>query len=275
MNPEKLSWKQRAEIISDALKPLSKKWHSRIISFLLRKDSASFTDMRENMEGISNKVLSDSLSELQDTGIIEKTSDQDSMYSLTDKGKDLSPVFDELAEWGENYLREDKKKILVIEDNDAQAEMYKRWLEPKYSANIATTYDEVLKEYTGDEKVILLDRKLKESEAEDIIDSLEGIKDKNIVVITGMEPDLGLLDMPINDYLIKPIDRGKLRDTVRKVLEAERKTDKAQKLLQLLSKKQILDDKPTDTREKQEYQKLVKRIDELRDEINDLPESVN
>lgn len=274
MNPGKLSWKERAEIISDALNPLSKKWNSKIILFLLRNNSASFTDILDDISGISNKVLSDSLSDLEESGIIEKTDSQDTKYSLTDKGKDLSPVFDELAEWGENYLRESKKEILIIEDNIAQAKMYKRWLEPKYTAKTATKFDKVLKEYKGDEEVILLDRKLDGAEAEDLIDSLEGIENQNIVVITGMEPDLDLLNMPINDYLIKPVDRELLRDTVRKVIEADKRPDKTKELLELLSKKKILDDKPTEVREKEEYQKLVRKIDELRDEISNLPESM-
>jgi DNA-binding HxlR family transcriptional regulator/response regulator of citrate/malate metabolism len=267
MNPEKLSWKQRAEIISDALDPLSKKWHSKIISFLLRKDTASFTDLRENMEGISNKVLSNSLSELQSKKIVQKTDEGDNRYSLTDKGKDLSPVFDELAEWGENYLREDKKEILIIEDNKAQAKMYKRWLEPKYSAKIANTFDEALEEYSKTENVILLDRRLEDSEAEEIIESLADIEEQNIVVITGMEPDVDLLDMPIKDYLIKPIGREDLRDSVRKVLEADRGTEKHKELLELLSKKRVLDEKPTEVRQKREYQNLVERIEQLQEEL--------
>lgn len=274
MESKNLDWKQRAEIISESLKPLNGKWHAKIIAFLLKKDSSSFTDLRQNMNGISNKVLSDSLSNLQDQGIIERTDEEDKEYALTDKGKDLSPVLNELADWGESYLREDKIKILVIEDNKAQAEMYKRWLEPKYSAEVATSFDEALRKYDKDQEVILMDRKLKNSKAEDLISSLDGIENRNIIVITGMEPDLDLLEMPIKDYLIKPIDRDKLRNTVKKILEVDKRTDKDKELLELLSKKRVLDKKPSEVREKQQYHQLVDRIDELKEDLDNIPDSV-
>ena len=274
MDSRDLGWKQRAELISESLEPLNSKWHAKIIAFLLRKESASFTELRQNMDGISNKVLSDSLSKLQDQEIIQRTDEGNKEYVLTDKGKDLSPVLRELASWGESYLRDDKIKILVIEDNKEQAEMYKRWLEPKYLAEVAKSYDEALRKYREDQRIILMDRNLENSKAEDLINSLDGITDSNIVLITGMEPDLSLLDMPIKDYLIKPIGREKLIKTVNKILEVDKRTDKDKELLGLLSKKRVLDNKSSEVREKEEYHELVDRIEELKNELDNIPDSV-
>ncbi len=60
------------------------------------------------MPGISSKVLTQNLYELQRNGIIEKKVIQDqpekTEYVLTEKGKDLRTVMMEMRTWGERWL---------------------------------------------------------------------------------------------------------------------------------------------------------------------------
>ncbi|MEM0165288.1 MAG: helix-turn-helix domain-containing protein [Saccharolobus sp.] len=53
---------------------------------------------------LSSKTLSKSLKELESLGIIErKSSSGIKFYQLTEKGKELKGVFDELRKWGEKF----------------------------------------------------------------------------------------------------------------------------------------------------------------------------
>jgi DNA-binding HxlR family transcriptional regulator len=84
---------------------LGRKWHPVIIHRLMQRP-LGFNKLQEEVHGISSKVLSDSLEDLQGKNVVEKKVIQESPkkveYSLTQKGETLRPVIEEMLEWGEN-----------------------------------------------------------------------------------------------------------------------------------------------------------------------------
>ncbi|WP_276272360.1 winged helix-turn-helix transcriptional regulator [Haloarcula litorea] len=89
---------------------IGKKWHPVIVHRLLQDGPSGFNELKENVDGVSSKVLSDSLGDLQENGLVNRdvVSEQPFrvQYSLTDRGASLEPVIDAMAEWGEAYLAE-------------------------------------------------------------------------------------------------------------------------------------------------------------------------
>lgn len=67
--------------------------------------------MQKSLEGISQKVLTDSLRSMESDGIISRTVFPEVPprveYSLTELGETMRPILDAMEVWGENY-----KKIL-------------------------------------------------------------------------------------------------------------------------------------------------------------------
>lgn len=82
---------------------LSRKWHPVIIHRLLER-SMGFNELQREVHHISDKVLSDSLSDLQQRGIVEKEvlsrKPKEVEYSLTDTGQSLRRVIEPMLEWG-------------------------------------------------------------------------------------------------------------------------------------------------------------------------------
>jgi DNA-binding HxlR family transcriptional regulator len=89
---------------------IGKKWHPVLVHRLLDSGPSGFNELKENVDGISSKVLSDSLEDLQDNGLVEREiiSEQPFrvQYSLTDRGSALEPVIDAMHEWGTTHLTE-------------------------------------------------------------------------------------------------------------------------------------------------------------------------
>jgi DNA-binding HxlR family transcriptional regulator len=87
---------------------IGKKWHPVIVHRLLDHGPVGFNDLKADVDGISSKVLSDNLSELEESGIVDRevVSDQPVRvnYSLTDRGADLEPVIEAMADWGQTHL---------------------------------------------------------------------------------------------------------------------------------------------------------------------------
>lgn len=112
-SPEKLSvWCAGEEWcpISSTASLIGKKWHPVIIHRLLEHGPSGFNELKENVDGISSKVLSDSLEDLQEKGLVDREVINEHPfrvnYSMTDHGASLEPVITEMADWGQTHLKE-------------------------------------------------------------------------------------------------------------------------------------------------------------------------
>ena len=89
---------------------LSKKWHPVIINELLESESMGFNELKDRVGGISSKVLSESLGDLEDKQVVNREVISEKpfrvKYTLTDIGKDLEPILDDMQSWGKENLRE-------------------------------------------------------------------------------------------------------------------------------------------------------------------------
>ena len=85
---------------------LGKRWTPQIVRALLA-DHARFSDLRLAIPSISDALLSDRLKELEAAGILTRTVTPATPvridYELTARGRDLSGVIEELAEWAERW----------------------------------------------------------------------------------------------------------------------------------------------------------------------------
>ena len=92
---------------------LGHKWKALIIRDLLN-GSRRFTELKKSVKGITQKVLSYCLKELEEEGLVVrkdyKTTPPKVEYSLTDVGYSLLPVLNSMASWGTDYKKYIKLK---------------------------------------------------------------------------------------------------------------------------------------------------------------------
>lgn len=98
-----------------ALSFLEGKWKLRVIYAIGLNDHIRFNELRRQVSGISNLMLSKTLQELEDGGIVARKQYNEIPprveYSLTELGKGIYPVMDSLEKWGELlYLHVEKKQ---------------------------------------------------------------------------------------------------------------------------------------------------------------------
>lgn len=86
---------------------LCRKWHTRIVYRLLEDGPMGFSALKDSLVGISSKMLSESLTTLQEDGIVHREIINDQPirvnYSLTERGVALEPVLSALLYWGTEY----------------------------------------------------------------------------------------------------------------------------------------------------------------------------
>lgn len=84
------------------------KWYPVILHQLCVEDDRGFSDLHESIDDISNKMLSDSLSALEDQDLVcrEVVSDKPVRvrYTLTNRGHELEDVLAAMLDWGQSNL---------------------------------------------------------------------------------------------------------------------------------------------------------------------------
>ena len=87
---------------------IGSKWKLLIIRNLLVRPWR-FNELKRDLEGISQKVLTDSLRSMEEDGLITRTVFPEVPprveYALSDLGKTLKPILDSLVEWGTAYKK--------------------------------------------------------------------------------------------------------------------------------------------------------------------------
>lgn len=94
--------------VTTALSIIGGKWKV-IILYHLQEDKKRFGELQRLVKGISQKMLTQELRDLEETGLVARkvypVVPPKVEYSLTDLGRSLRPVLDQLCEWGENYRK--------------------------------------------------------------------------------------------------------------------------------------------------------------------------
>ena len=90
--------------VHDAMDVLSGKWKISIISSICYYNDRRFSDILNDVDGISNKMLSKELKELEINKLIKRnvlnTQPVTVKYNLTEYGRTLQTIIDNLSDWG-------------------------------------------------------------------------------------------------------------------------------------------------------------------------------
>lgn len=85
---------------------IGSKWKLLIIRNLLVRPWP-FNELKKDLDGISQKVLTDSLRSMEADGLITRTVFPEVPprveYALSDLGQSLKPILDSMVEWGNAY----------------------------------------------------------------------------------------------------------------------------------------------------------------------------
>ena len=89
-------------------------WILHILWYLYEILTTRFNELKRKTKGITNVMLTKSLRELEENNLVIRkqynTIPSKVEYSLSQRGKDLLPVLNELNSWGEKQIMIDREK---------------------------------------------------------------------------------------------------------------------------------------------------------------------
>ncbi|TQQ82714.1 response regulator [Halonotius terrestris] len=110
-------------------------------------------------------------------------------------------------------LRAEKPRVVVVDDEKKVADAYALRLQDVAAVSVAYDGREALDLITEGRPpdVVLLDRHMPGLSGDDVLEKIreQGIRTQ-VVMVTAIDPDLGVVDLPFDDYLSKPVDREDL-----------------------------------------------------------------
>lgn len=103
---------KRVRSVRDSMDALNGKWKIAIISSICCYGTRRFSDILNDVEGISNRMLSKELKELEINELVKRTVLDTQpitvQYELTEHGNTLQTIISNLAAWGVEH----RKKIV-------------------------------------------------------------------------------------------------------------------------------------------------------------------
>jgi DNA-binding HxlR family transcriptional regulator len=99
---------------------IGKKWTLLILLELYKgkHEEKHFNDLKKHVQGITPKVLSERLSELENEGLVNRRVDNTKvpircLYSMTESGKELIGVIQDIKSWGLKWKFENEECLLT------------------------------------------------------------------------------------------------------------------------------------------------------------------
>jgi len=93
--------------VTQTMAVIGGKWKP-IILFCIREDKKRFSEIKRLIPGVTQKMLTQQLRELEEQGIVHReihpVIPPKVEYSLTPYGCTLIPILDAMAKWGKNHM---------------------------------------------------------------------------------------------------------------------------------------------------------------------------
>ena len=169
-------------------------------------------------------------------------------------------------------MSDDTPQVLVVEDERDLAELYTTWLAESYRVHTVHDGRAALEALDDEIRVVLLDRRMPDLSGDEVLDVLrERGLDCRVAMVTAVEPDVDVVDMGFDDYLVKPVSRDELTRTVSNLLVRDEYDEGVRRLFSLASKKSLLesDTSAAELEDSEKYRQLLDDIESLRAELDD------
>lgn len=156
--------------------------------------------------------------------------------------------------------------VLLVDDERELIDLYEAWLEVTYDVRTATSGVEALDLVDDAIDVVLLDRNMPDRSGDEVLEAIRGrALGCRVSMVTALEPSFDVLELAFDDYLLKPVFRKELNETVDNLLALNEYDEAVQEYFALVAKlATIRSSLPTEKLETNEsYARLQSRLQSI------------
>lgn len=162
--------------------------------------------------------------------------------------------------------------ILVVDDEPGIRELLTAWLADEYDLRVAVSAKEGREHLDRDVDLALIDRRMPGVSGDELLDRVrEAGHEFPVAMITAVTPELDILDMPFDDYIVKPIEKEELLRKVELLLKRSEFDERSRRLFRLAAKRGTLRaSEEVEHYASEEYQQITEEIEEIRADLEDV-----
>jgi len=163
--------------------------------------------------------------------------------------------------------------VLIVEDEQHLADLYTDYLVDSYDVRTAYSGEAGIEQLSEDVDVVLLDRRMPVVSGNEVLAEIEERSlPCRVAMVTAVNPDFDILEMGVDDYLVKPVTRAELTDVVDRLRKVASYNEQLQALTTRKLKRNVLQVEKTETelQESQRYRELQREIDEIAERVDEL-----
>jgi len=157
--------------------------------------------------------------------------------------------------------------VVVVDDERDVAELYSAWLETTHEVRSANGGAEALDLVDESVDVVFLDRQMPDMSGDEVLSVIDdrGL-DCRVVMVTAVDPDFDIIEMPFDEYLTKPVGRDDLLEMVDAMRTRDTYDEHLQEYFAMASKKATLESEknPVELDGNEEYREVSERVESLR-----------
>ena len=162
-----------------------------------------------------------------------------------------------------------EQTVLVVDDDEDLADTCRYWLDgERFTVETAYGGEEALDRLDDSVDVILLDRRMPSVSGDDVLDEIRarGL-DCRVAMMTAVEPDTDIVEMPFDTYLVKPVSKSDVKETVEELLFRAGFDSEVREYFALESTEKVLESRELEElREPEALDELRSRLDTVRAE---------
>jgi DNA-binding response OmpR family regulator len=162
--------------------------------------------------------------------------------------------------------------VLIIEDDQDVAEAYATMLRDTYDVTVVNSGEAAIERLDSSVDVVLLDRRLPDITGDEVLDRMDREQlGCRVVMVTAVDPDLDIVEMEFDEYLVKPVSNESITAAVEQMLERNSYDVELQEMVAVATKLATLEAKmKIDQLEQSErYNTLRRRYDELNQAVDE------
>jgi DNA-binding response OmpR family regulator len=162
--------------------------------------------------------------------------------------------------------------VLIVDDDPVTVDRFGSWLDDDYEVRTALDGETALTA-AGEADIVLLDRKLPDRSGREVASRIFELDDRPVVaMVSDVTPDVDIVDLPCDDYLVKPLTAPDLRNGVGRYARRATYEDALAEYTTLASKRATLEsNRPIDELVADpQYDELCERCESLRRQLDGL-----
>lgn len=168
--------------------------------------------------------------------------------------------------------------VLIVEDEKELADLFTLWLDDQYTVKTAYSGSQALPLLDDSLDVVLLDRRLPDTSGEDILRKIQSQGLECLVaMVSAVQPSIQIADLPIDEYITKPVEREQLLRTVEELVLRTGIDVTKRQLLAAISRRIVLERDQYDINpdSNEEYQSLLRKISKLESRLEVNPQEIS